>query len=533
MDTFNDMLARIESRDRELKRALLDREDALNEARRVRDSLQTTLSSIGDAVISTDASGKIVFANSVALSLLRCPENEVAGRRLDEVFRIVNEFGREELESPVRRVLREGAQADLSDNAILVARDGTEIPIEDSAAPIRGEGGQVQGTVLVFRDVSGRRRADETRRLLASIVEFSDDAIIGLDLSGIVTSWNRGAQKIFGYSAEEILGRASSTIADPEHGDEMPAVLERIAEGQRIEQYQAWRRTKSGRPIRVALTVSPLYDALGRVAGASKIARDITEQALAAERLAKLNRDLRQSNEELARSNQDLERFAFVASHDLQEPLRMIAVYTQLLARKYPSQGEEAAMYVRNVVEGTARMRTLLADLLAYTEIRDRTGEPAEPADLNQVVEKVRENLRAAIEDSGAVITSDPLPEVNIPESNLVPLFQNLVGNAIKYRGTERPLIHIGVETRDGQPRFSVSDNGIGIEMQYREKIFGAFKRLHGRNIPGTGIGLAICQRVVERYGGRIWVESQPDRGSTFFFTLGRASQVIGAKTDG
>jgi PAS domain S-box-containing protein len=533
VDTFNDMLARIESRDLELHRALQDRESALNEARRVRDSLQTTLSSIGDAVISTDVEGRIVFANRVALSLLRWPENDITGRHLNEVFRIVNEFGREELESPVTRVLRDGARAQMSNHAILIAHDGSEVPIEDSASPILGDSGMVQGTVLVFRDVSGRRRADETRRLLASIVESSDDAIIGHDLSGSITSWNQGAQRIYGYRAEEILGQNSSAIADPEHGDEIPGVLERIRNGERIEQYQAFRRTRSGRQIRVSLTVSPLYDALGRVAGASKIGRDITEQAEAAERLAKLNRDLQRSNEELALSNKDLERFAFVASHDLQEPLRMISVYTQLLARKYPSPGEEAEMYVHTIVEGASRMRNLLADLLSYTEIRDRTEQDTAPADPNAVIAKVKENLKAAIEESGAMITTEPLPTVNIPESNLIPLFQNLIGNAIKYRGSAPPKIHIRVDRWNGQQRFAVADNGIGIDMQYREKIFGAFKRLHGRNIPGTGIGLAICQRIVERYGGRIWVDSEPGRGCTFYFTLGTAARVLEGEMGG
>jgi len=234
----------------------------------------------------------------------------------------------------------------------------------------------------------------------------------------------------------------------------------------------------------------------------------------------RVRNSLEQSNESLARSNEDLERFAFVASHDLQEPLRMITVYAQLLVKKYPTAGDEIAMYVQNITDGTARMRDLLADLLAFTEIRDGSQEPFGSADLNQVLEKVRANLKVAIEESGAVIVAEALPEVHVLESHLIPLFQNLVSNAIKYRGEAAPLIRISAEKIDGYFRFAVADNGIGIEPQYHQKIFGAFKRLHGRKIPGTGIGLAICQRVVERYRGKIWVESEPGWGSTFFFTL-------------
>ncbi|MDP9055163.1 MAG: ATP-binding protein, partial [Acidobacteriota bacterium] len=261
--------------------------------------------------------------------------------------------------------------------------------------------------------------------------------------------------------------------------------------------------------------------ALGRVVGASKIARDITESVEATRRLAELNSDLRRTNENLARSNEDLERFAFIASHDLQEPLRMITVYSQLLVKMYPAAADErAASFVNNIAEGTQRMRVLLADLLAYTELSADLEEPLELVDLNGTLGKVRDNLKLAITGSGAELTADPLPAARVHEAHLIALFQNLIGNAIKYRGAEPPRIHVAVSQADDSLQFSVSDNGMGIEPAFHDKIFVAFKRLHGKTIPGTGIGLAICQRVVERYGGRIWVESQPGRGSTFIFTL-------------
>jgi PAS domain S-box-containing protein len=519
VDAFNEMLSGIQSRDNNLKQALVEREEALRETQRTRDSLETTLASIGDAVISTDVEGRIVFANRVAKSLLR--SDEIVGRSLDEVFRIVNEFTRANVESPVTKVLREGAVVELANHTILIAQDGTEVPIDDSGAPIRGEGGTVQGTVLVFRDVTARRSAEVTGRLLASIVESSDDAIIGHDLNGIIVSWNRGAGRIFGYSAEEILGLPASTLTPADCVDEMPQVLSRIGKGERVDQYQALRQTKSGQTINVAVTVSPVHDSLGRIIGASKIARDISEQVRSVERLSRLNADLEHSNESLARSNEDLERFAFVASHDLQEPLRMITVYSQLLLKSHLGEfSEQAQMYVDTIAAGTKQMRDLLADLLTYAEIGARTDEPVQAVDLNTVIEKVKQNLKIAIEDNGARVMVDRLPTLHAFEGHFIPLFQNLIGNAIKYRSVEPPLVKVSVQEADGQLRFAVADNGIGIAPEYRQKIFGPFKRLHGKEIPGTGIGLAICQRVVERYGGRIWVEPRQDRGSVFFFTL-------------
>ena len=239
-------------------------------------------------------------------------------------------------------------------------------------------------------------------------------------------------------------------------------------------------------------------------------------------RLARLNRDLKRSNDELARSNEDLERFAFIASHDLQEPLRMVTLYSQLLVKKYGETDEQSAMYVDCVVFGTRRMRELLEDLLVYVEIAARAEELLTPVDLNVVLEKALGNLKVAIDESGAVITADPLPTIQAYDGHLLSLFQNLVGNSIKYRSSATPEIRITVEAVDGMYQFTFADNGIGIAPEYHPRIFQAFKRLHGKDIPGTGIGLAICQRVVERYGGRIWVESELGRGATFRFTFPR-----------
>ncbi len=247
----------------------------------------------------------------------------------------------------------------------------------------------------------------------------------------------------------------------------------------------------------------------------------ITALETAQTEVDRVNADMRRSNASLARSNEDLERFAFAASHDLQEPLRMITTYVQLLVRNHPSQFEgEAALFLRNILEGATRMRTLLADLLAYSEIGADPEGPAGPVDLNRVLDTVRQNLKIALEETQAVVTAEPLPPVRGHAGHFVQLFQNLVGNAVKYRAQHPPEIHISCRREGGQLQFAVADNGMGIDPEYHTKIFGVFKRLHGKKIPGTGVGLAICQRVVERYRGRIWVESHPGRGATFYFTL-------------
>jgi PAS domain S-box-containing protein len=521
VESFNEMLGAIQFRDDELLKAILDREQALREAGSARDSLKTTLASIGDAVISTDLNGRVFFANRVAQSLLKTPEPDLAGKYLDEVFVTVGEWSRQRLENPVREVLQGRSIAGTFDHTLLIAPDGTETPIDFSGAPIQSDDGAMHGTVLVFRDARARKSAEETSRLLASIVESSDDGIIGQDLNGVITSWNKGAERIFGYSAEEMIGRHGSVLAAPGQIDDVPEIPGRITRGGSLNQIQTVRRTKSGSVIDVWITVSPLHDASGRVMGVSRIARDITQQVRAANRLASLNTDLKRSNDSLARSNEDLERFAFVASHDLQEPLRMIAIFTQLLLKAYPvPPDEQAGMYASNIVDGTRRMRELLADLLAYTEIGASGDVSVGRVDLNVVIDKVRENLSAAIAESGAIIAAESLPVLNVSESHFISLFQNLIGNAIKYRSERRPEIRIVMGRKDGQLTFTVADNGIGIDPRYHERIFVAFKRLHGKKIPGTGIGLAICQRVAERYGGTIRVNSEFGSGAAFAITL-------------
>jgi PAS domain S-box-containing protein len=384
--------------------------------------------------------------------------------------------------------------------------------------PVKNTQGQITHFVAIKQDITERKRADEAQAMLAAIVESSENAILSKTLGGVISSWNAGAQRLFGYQAEEIIGQSIMRLIGPDRLSEEREIIARLSRGERVENFETLRLAKDGRPIDVSLTVSPLKDRQGNVVGASIIHHDITERIQAEKEIKRIAADL-------ARSNRDLEQFASVASHDLQEPLRMVIGYLQLIERRYKDKLDaDAQQFIAFAVDGATRMSRLVTDLLDFSRVNTRGKQP-EPVEMETVLKRALENLQAAIRDSDAQITHDPLPTVQGDASQLVQLMQNLVGNAIKFRSPDRPVrICIGAQKKDDEWVFSVKDEGIGIEPQYAEKIFLIFQRLHSRaEYPGTGIGLAICKKIVERHGGRIWVESQSGQGSTFFFTINHA----------
>ncbi|HYP28035.1 MAG TPA: PAS domain S-box protein [Blastocatellia bacterium] len=264
---------------------LLARRRAEEALRKQSEWLRVTLASIGDAVISTDVEGRVTLMNGVAESLTGWAESEAMGRPLEEIFQIINEQGRQPVDSPALRALSEGAVVGLANHTLLIARDGTERPIDDSAAPIRDDEGQVVGVVLVFHDITGRRQAEQARAHLAAIVESSDDAIVSKSLQGVITSWNIGAEKVFGYTAAEAIGQPITMLIPSGHIAEEPVILDRIRRGETVDHYETVRRRKDGTLINISLTVSPIRDEAGNIIGASKIARDITDRRQAQEAL--------------------------------------------------------------------------------------------------------------------------------------------------------------------------------------------------------------------------------------------------------
>jgi two-component system, chemotaxis family, sensor kinase Cph1 len=269
------------------------------------------------------------------------------------------------------------------------------------------------------------------------------------------------------------------------------------------------------------LTISPIRDRSGVIVGASTIARDVSERRQA-ERAA-----------ELERSNAELETFAYVASHDLQEPLRMVTSYVQLLARRYQGRLDaDADEFIGYAVDGATRMQALINDLLLFSRVGGQAEH--ELVDLGACADRAVARLQEALDESGATVTRDELPTVRGDQSRFVQLFQNLIGNGVKFRGDVAPAVHLGAERSAGAWLLSVRDNGIGVAPEYQEQIFGIFKRLHTREkYAGTGIGLSICKKIVERLGGRIWVSSEPGRGSTFWFTLPIADREAAAAGEG
>jgi len=512
------------------------------------------------------------------------------------------------------------------------------IPLQGGTVPRESEflgEPSIAMDVLTEFDATDWERPERAELLLSAIVDSSDDAIVSKDLNGIITSWNLGAERLFGYEAREVIGRPVTILIPPERWSEETEILSQLRRGNRVDHFETIRRRKDGTLLDISLTVSPIKDSTGHVIGASKIARNITERkrteaALIAsetrfrqladsmpqivwtatpdgyvdyynerwfeftgfprdsfgderwvdllhpqdldaardqwsesihsgnpfnievrfwDRRASRWRwfisralpgrdsagritkwfgsctdidDQKHAQEELRRANDDLEQFGYSASHDLQEPLRSIKIYSQLLSERYGSHLDgDALQFLGFLQQGATRMEMLVRDLLTYTQIPG-SERPTQPTDAQSAFDLTLESLAGSIAETGAVVTSSALPMLPVHNVHLHQLFQNLIQNAIKYRSPDRvPAIAVEAVREREQWHFTVTDNGIGIHSMYKEKIFGLFKRLHSEHdYSGTGIGLAICQRIVSRYQCRIWVESEPGKGSVFHFTL-------------
>ena len=478
---------------------------------------RSLLEAAPDAMVVVNAGGEIVLLNVQAEKQFGYRRDELLGQ---QVTNIIPEGFAERLIADGTRSAADALAQQIGTGIELVARrkDGSEFPIEIMLSPLANAAGIL--VTAAIRDISVRKAAETRVAQMESryrgLLEAAPDAMVVVNAAGEIVLLNVQAEKQLGYSRDELLGQRVENIIPEGFAERIIADRLRSAADALEQQIgtgiELVARRRNGTEFPIELMLSPLESSEGILVTVA--IRDITTRREAeALLLAKVA--------ELHRSNEELQQFAYVASHDLQEPLRMVASYTQLLARRYKGKlDSDADDFIAFAVDGANRMQRLIQDLLTYSRVGTK-GRELLPTASDAALAQALVNLRGAIEGSGAVVTYDPLPFVLADEPQLVQLFQNLIGNAVKYQAPGTPRIHVSAVAKGARSVFSVQDNGLGIDSQYFDKIFGMFQRLHQRNeFDGTGIGLAICKKIVERHGGSISVESRLGHGSTFRFPL-------------
>ena len=471
-----------------------------------------------DAMVVVNVGGEIVLLNVQAEKRFGYSRDELVGQK---VKNIIPQGFAERIISDGTRSAAEALAQQIGTGIELIGRrkDGSEFPIEIMLSPLESAEGIL--VTAAIRDISVRKGAEthlaQMEGRYRGLLEAAPDAMVVVNPGGDIVLLNVQAEKQFGYGRDELVGQKVKSIIPEGFAERIIADGTRSAAEALAQQIgtgiELVARRKDGSVFPIEIMLSPLESPEGILVTAA--IRDISVRQAA-------EADLLQKIDELNMSNEELGKFAYIASHDLQEPLRMVASYTQLLSRRYKGKLDaEADEFIAFAVDGANRMQRLIQDLLSYSRVGTK-GQELLDTSSEEALQRALVNLRSAVEESGALVTHDPLPTVMADGTQLIQLFQNLIGNAIKYQKPGVPRVHISV-VRSGakQWTFSVKDNGLGIEPQYFEKIFGMFQRLHKREeFAGTGIGLAICKKIAERHGGNISVESEPGQGSTFSFAL-------------
>ena len=492
--------------------------------------LRITLASIGDAVITTDADGRVTSMNAVAQALTGWSQTDALGQLLTDVFLIVHEDTREPVDNPAIRALQTGTIIRLANHTVLLARTGEEHPIDDSAAPIRDESGTTVGAVLVFRDVSERKRTDLTRAHLAAIVESSDDAIVSKTLQSIILSWNKGAERLFGYSADEAIGQPITMLIPPDRRDEEQQILERIIRGERIEHFETVRVSKDGTRIDISLTISPIRDARGEIVGASKVARDISHRKSLEARNSELREREQLARQEAEAANRAKDEFLAMLGHELRNPLSPILTALQLMKLR----GGGGLERERTVIERqVSHLTRLVDDLLDVSRIaRGKVELKEELVEIAEVVAKAIEIATPLLDQRTHALDVD-VPRrlwVRGDSIRLNQVVSNLLTNAAKYTPPGGRITVRATEER-GEIVIRVRDTGIGIAPDVLPSVFDLFvqeRQAIDRSQGGLGLGLTIVRNLVERHGGTVSVHSDgPGTGSEFVVRLPRANVPV------
>jgi PAS domain S-box-containing protein len=537
-------LRKLDDANIELNQEIAERKLAEEGLRQNREWLRVTLSSIGDAVVAADTEGRVTFLNPVAEEITGWELEEAIGTPVRNVFRTIDEETRLPGEDIVERVLREGCIVNLANNTALIARDGREIPIEDSAAPIWDSFGTLIGVVLVFHDVTEKRKAQDAlreseakyRTLFENMAEEVHFWQLLRGDDGRIKTWrlvdaNPPTLKTWGRtSSEEIRGKTTDEIFGSGATDHYMPVVEKImAEGApysfedyfpNLNKYFRFTSVPLGDYF---ITTGADITGLKKVEEELRKSRDELEIRVQ-ERTAELqvsNKALVEYAAKLERVNEELQDFAFVAAHDLQEPLRKIQTFCDLaMTRCTPVLDGTGLEYLERVVSSATRMRQLLHDLLQFSMIA-AGPEPFKTVELGRIAREAADLFEEDLKESGGLIEIENLPPIEADGDQMLRLFQNIIGNALKYQSVESPRIKIHAKHDARECEILVEDNGIGFEQQFAERIFKPFQRLHGRKeYVGTGMGLAICRKIVDWHGGNIRAASEAGRGSTFIISL-------------
>jgi PAS domain S-box-containing protein len=501
---------------KEMRQQLQSLDSCRREMQSVQRKYDRLLQSTPDAMLFVGRNARIVLANQQVEKLFGYSNEELVGKDLHvlipERFRVRHRNNvASYFSDPRTRPM--GTRLQIYG----LRKDGAEFPADISLSPLEAERGLL--VIAAIRDITDRKQAEREAAEGQKLRLAQEVARIGTyewDIQTDVMRWTPEMEALYGLQPGGF-GKTYAEWVRLIHPDDRPqteeAVRKALQQGTLETEFRAVWPDGTVRWLAARGVVFKNGDGKPRRLVGVNI--DITERRKTEEDMARLL-------SELQRSNKELEQFAYIASHDLQEPLRMIASYVQLLEQKYKGRlDEKADKYIYFAVDGALRMQNLIEALLAYSRVTTR-GAPFDPVDTNLVFTHVVVNLSAVIKENHATVTKDPLPTVRGDEAQLAQLFQNLIGNAIKFRKPDTPpLVHVSAKKARKQWLFSVRDNGIGMEAKYFDRIFQIFQRLHTHaEYPGTGIGLAICKRIVERHGGRIWLESAPGEGTTFFFTL-------------